>query len=123
MENDEQRIVVCSDWKSETDWGGSETADKFRYLPKGGVALMADQHNRCEELIAYYEVHLRDLSGVNDDLELFNEMKKPAHKHKEALANDYLRQTLGVSLFDLVSPEKNFPESIVNKRLEEVANI
>ncbi len=121
--NDERRIVVCSDWKSETQWGGSETEDKFRYLSKGWVALMADQLNRAEELVARYEVHLRGLSSVNDDLELFEEMKKPAHRQKEALANDYLRQTLGVPLLELVSPDKNFPESIVNKRLEEVANI
>jgi hypothetical protein len=122
-ENTDARIVVCSDWKSETDWGGSETADKLRLLPKGWVALMADQLSRCEELVAQYETHLRDLREVSDDRHLFEEMKKPAHKQKEVLANDYLRQMLGISYADLVSPDKKFPEEMVNKRLEEVAKI
>jgi hypothetical protein len=121
--NEESRIVLCSDWKSETEFGGSETSDKMRTLPKGWVALMADILSRGEELVAQYETHLREMTGVMDDKQLFEEMKKPAHKQKEILANDYLRQTLGVSYADLVSPEKRFPESIVEERLNEVAKI
>jgi hypothetical protein len=122
-DNDEPRIVVGYDWKSETELGGSETADKLRTLPKGWVALMADSLSHCEELVAQYETHLRTLGPVDDDRHLFEEMKKPAHKQKEVLANDYLRQMLGISYADLVSPDKKYPEEIVTKRLEEVANI
>jgi hypothetical protein len=116
-QNNEPRIVLCYDWKSESEFGGSETADKLRLLPKGWVALMADTLSRCEELVAQYETHLRKLEEVIDDKQLFEEMKKPAHKQKEVLANDYLWQTLGVS------PDKKFPEEIVTKRLDEVARI
>lgn len=119
----DQRIVLCYDWKSESDLAGSETADKLRLLPRGWVALMADTLSRCEELVAHYETHIRDMKELVDDRHLFEEMKKPAHRQKEALANDYIRQTLGVSYADLVSPDKNFPEEIVSKRLEEVARI
>src|SRR5271166_695836 len=77
-DNDEPRIVLCHDWKSETEIGGSETSDKQRELPKGWVALMADTMHRCEELVAQYERHLRGLSDVLDDRQLFEEMKIPA---------------------------------------------
>lgn len=122
-DNDEARIVMGYDWKSESELGGSETADKLRQLPKGWVALMADSLSRCEELVAQYETHLRTLGSVDDDRQLFEEMKKPAHKQKETLANDYLKQMLGVGYADLVSPDKNYPEEIVTKRLDEVAKI
>lgn len=123
QDNREQRIVVCYDWNSEHEMAGSETADKLRVLPRGWIALMADTLSRCEELVARYETHLREMKGLVDDNHLFEEMKKPAHAQKAALANDYMMQTLGVSYADLVSPDKNFPEEIVSKRLEEVAQI
>jgi hypothetical protein len=122
-DNDEKRIVLCHDWKSETEIGGSETSDKQRELPKGWVALMADTMYRCEELVAQYERHLRGLGEVLDDRQLFEEMKIPAANQKEVLANDYLRQMMGISYADLVSPVKTFPESIVEDRLNEVAQI
>jgi hypothetical protein len=122
-ENDEQRIVLCHDWNSETEGGGSETCDKMRELPKGWVALMADTMSRAEELAAQYEAHLRKLSVVSDDRALFEEMKKPAHKQKEVLVDDYIKQTMGVSYADLVSPCKKFPDAIVEQRLNEVAEI
>jgi hypothetical protein len=121
--NKDSRIVLCLDWRSETEFGGSETSDKLRTLPKGWVALMSDSMSRCEELIAQYETHFRELKEVADDKALFEEMKKPAHKQKETLANDYLRQVLGISYADLVSPTKKIPDDIVTHRLEEVAKI
>jgi hypothetical protein len=122
-QNTEPRIVLCHDWNSETEIGGSETSDKQRDLPKGWVALMADTMHRCEELVAQYERHLRGLGTVLDDRQLFEEMKIPAHNQKQVLANDYLRQMMGISYADLVSPEKKIPESIVEERLNDVAKI
>jgi hypothetical protein len=121
--NEESRIVLCYDWKAEQEFGGSETSDKMRDLPKGWVALMAGVMPRAEELVAQYETHLRTLKEVKDDADLFAEMKIPARKHKENLATDYIWQTMGVSYADLVSPAKKFPESIVEQRLNEVAQI
>jgi hypothetical protein len=122
-DNQESRIVLCHDWKSETNIGGSETSDKQRELPKGWVALMADTMHMCEELVAQYERHLRGLGDVLDDRQLFEEMKIPAHTQKQVLANDYLRQMMGISYADLVSPDKKLPDSIVEDRLNEVAQI
>lgn len=122
-DNDEPRIVLCYDWKAEQEYGASETSDKMRDLPNNWVALMAGDMPRAEELVAQYETHLRSFKEAVDDAELFTEMKKPARKQKENLATDYIWQTMGVSYADLVSPDKKFPESIVELRLNEVAQI
>ena len=122
-DNKEPRIVLCSDWKAETEFGGSETSDKLRTLPKGWVALFADTQSRAEELIAQYETHLRTLSVIADDKQLFAEMKKPAQRQKEILANDYIQHTLGISYAQLVSPSLKLPDEVVTQRLGEVGRI
>jgi hypothetical protein len=122
-QNDEPRIVLCYDWKAEQQYGGSETSDKMRELPKGWVALMAGTMPRAEELVAEYATHFESMKQVADRAALFAEMKKPARKQKENLVTEYIWQTMGVSYSDLVSPNKKFPESIVEQRLNEVAQI
>jgi hypothetical protein len=121
--NDEPRIVLCTDWNAEQGSAGSDTSDKMRELPNGWVALLAGSMPRAEELVAEYETHFRSMKQVEDDSALFAEMKKPARKQKEKLATEYIWQTMGVSYADLVSPNKKFPESIVEQRLNEVAQI
>jgi hypothetical protein len=121
--NEEERIVLCYDWNAETAYGKSETSDKQRDLSKGWVALMADIIPRAEELIARYERFLSNQKEVEDDQDLFEKMKGPAHKQKESLADDYLKQAMGVSYADLVSPTKKFPDAVVEQRLNEVAEI
>jgi len=121
--NDEPRIVLCYDWKAEQVYGGSETSNKMRDLPNGWVALMAGTMSRAEELVAEYETHFRSMKQVADDSALFSEMKTPARKQKEKLITEYIWQTMGVSYSDLVSPCKKFPESIVEQRLNEVAQL
>jgi hypothetical protein len=85
--------------------------------PDGG------EYARAEELVAEYESHFRSVKQLDNDSDLFAEMKKPARKQKENLATEYIWQTMGVSYSDLVSPNKKFPESIVEQRLNEVAQI
>lgn len=120
--NGEPRIVLCSDWKGEEGFGGSETTDKWRSLPKGWEALIAGDLSRAEELIARYESHLKLMPDMPNDNTLYDEMKKPAHTQKAALIDDYVRQLLGISYVDFLS-STTLPHEFVAKQLDEVARI
>jgi hypothetical protein len=122
--NDEKRIVLCSDWKGEIlNLAGSETTDKLRFLPKGWIALMADTLSRAEELIAAYETHIRGMEAVPDEYALFTEMKKPAQKYKEAMIDDFVRQTWGMSYSQLIASASNLPGESVAKLLDSITSI
>ena len=124
QQNDEKRIVLCSDWKGEiANLAGSETTDKLRFLPQGWTALMADTLSRAEELVAAYKTHIRGLGSVADEYALFTEMKKPAQKHKEAMIDDYVRQTLGMSYSQFLAHATNIPPESAAKLLDGIANI
>lgn len=120
--DDEPRIVLCSDWKGEEGFGGSETTDKWRSLPKGWEVLLAGDVSRAEELIARYEDHLEQMTDPATDNALFEEMKKPAHEHKARLVDDYIRQMFGISYTDFLS-STTLPHEFVAKQLDEIARI
>ena len=118
------RIVLGADWKQETYLAGSETADKLRRLPKNWVALIADDLSRAEELTAQYETHLESWGHeLRDDLDLFTEMKKPAHAQKAALVDQYVRQSLGISYAEFMANADRMPAEFVTEKLYEIQKI
>lgn len=117
------RIVVCHDWQQETYLSHSDTADKFRTLPRGWVALMCGTLSRAEELVAQYETKLQGLQKVDDDLRLFEAMKEPAFLHKRSLADEYTKQSLGMPYAKFLELADKLPDDFVTGVLETIGKI
>jgi ATP-dependent protease HslVU (ClpYQ) peptidase subunit len=123
QQDDKPRIVTCIDWNQETLIAQSETADKFRVLPKGWIALMAGTLSRAEDLVAHYETKLRVTGTFEDDRDLFAAMKEPAFQHKHALADEYIKQLLGISYQEFLNNANTLPQEFVAEKLKDVSAI
>ena len=86
-ESGEPRIVTCTDWKAENPLGTADTADKFRKLRTGWIALMAGKRSRTREFADVFERHLRNKEITRDNA--LTVMKDGAWIHANSLREEY----------------------------------
>ena len=119
----EPRIVLCSDWREESQGiGSSEYTNKLNWVHDKWPALTAGTASQIEELLRCYRVHMK-----NAELTEFNyldELKKPAHEFKAKLSDDYVRQVLGISYVELLRHGKEkLPDEVFRERISEISRI
>jgi hypothetical protein len=120
---DEPRIVLCHDWQQEIEGlGSSETRNKMDWVKDGWPVLEADLLNRAESLIRIYVDHLANVDLTEENV--FSEMKVPAQQFKGILADDYIRQLLGIDYnYFLQYGKERFPADFFREKMNEVSQI
>lgn len=119
----EPRIVFCTDWQQQIEGiGGAENRNKMDFVKDGWPVLIADTLCHAEELIGIYRSHLKTVDLVETNV--LDEMKIPAQMYKATLANDYIKQTLGVDYnYFLQYGKRRFPEELHREKLDEISRI
>ncbi len=106
------RIITCSDWKSSSSFGSTETADKLRWLKKPNwVALVAGDAAKAETLVRTYRLALAGSEIAEDNaLLLFSNI---AIAHLKWLKNSFVQRRHGVTYEHFRQKGKReFPESV-----------
>jgi 20S proteasome alpha/beta subunit len=107
-----QMIVTCTDWKSSSSFGATETADKLRWLKSPNwIALTAGGAADADGLVRSYRAGLKDKTITDSNApELFSAV---AVSRLDWLRNNYVQRTLGVDYKHLREKgKKEFPESV-----------
>lgn len=119
----EPRIVLCRDWRSEVPMvGSSEKQLKLRELSKEWVALMAGDTARARELCIRFEAHLKTKPFTEGNLA--DEARAVFQNYKEALADSYLRSTYGFSFRHLIDKgNEAFGEQFTQTCLDQISRI
>jgi hypothetical protein len=62
QEDERPRIVLCTDWKSSSALGASQTADKLRWIKRKPLwlTLTAGEQRAIESVVRYYRQHLEN---------------------------------------------------------------
>jgi hypothetical protein len=103
-ENDQPRIVLAADLRVEKDWIGAEIAFKLSWLTKDWPALFAGKVASARQVI---NVYATALAGVElNESNIYDELKRPAERHKLALCEHHVRMKLGMSYSDFINHGK-----------------
>ncbi|MGH9533802.1 MAG: hypothetical protein ACRD2E_02970 [Terriglobales bacterium] len=119
----DERIVLCNEFREETQAAGSDTTDKFRDLPNGWVALLAGTIFSASALIAEFESELYSLEEVRDDAALLTRMEAPVKRRRAALADNLAYRRLAVPYAKFLAEPAAFPDSIREDFLRELAEV
>lgn len=67
-EEGKPRIVLCTDWKSGSELGSSETADKLRWIKKrpNWLALTSGTQSSIESLVRHFRSSLEKISDIGE---------------------------------------------------------
>lgn len=94
--NGEKKIVVCTDKKSSSAFGSTETSDKDVRLPNGWRCLTSGIQSDILSLTQLYEQRFADISRLT--AETIDEFVKwPLHQRKKQLAEEYVRRRFSMS--------------------------
>jgi len=98
QEDGDDRIVLCSDWKSGSSLGSSQTSDKLRWLKKkpNWIALTAGKEKAIESVVRRYRAELPS-SGDIDDSNGETIFGKIAQKHLLQKKSDCVESEIGVT--------------------------
>lgn len=125
VEGTEPKIVLCTDMQRETEGiGSSETEEKLGFVRSGWPVLLAGTITRANELINRYAGYLSKHYSEIDEFNLLDHLRRPAHRQKAKLVDDYLRQTFafGRTYFYKHGRER-FPESFVSTQEDVISKI
>lgn len=69
QEEGKPRIVLCTDWKSGSSLGSSQTADKLRWIKKrpNWLALTSGTVNCIESLIRHFRSSLENIDDIREE--------------------------------------------------------
>jgi ATP-dependent protease HslVU (ClpYQ) peptidase subunit len=120
---DEPRIVLCRDWRSEVPMvGSSDKQLKIRNLSKGWVALMAGDTSRANELCIKFEDHLKARPFTESNL--VDDARLVFQEYKKTLADSYLKSTYGFSFQHLIDRgRESFGEQFTESCLEQISRL
>jgi hypothetical protein len=121
--DDEPRIVLCRDWRSEVpNVGSSDKQLKFRDLSKEWKALLAGDTCRAEELCIRFEDHLK--SNPFTQPKIADEVRSVFHAYKETLADSWLKTTYGFSFRHLIDKgRETLGENFVETCLDQISRL
>jgi 20S proteasome alpha/beta subunit len=122
LDEKENRIVLCSDWKQETYSAGAEIANKLRWIKNGWPTLIAGDISRADELVLLYREYLKE--NELKETNLFSILKEPAQKFKNLLADEFIQRKFGLSYDRFLAHAKDqLPAEIVSQTLYEVGDL
>jgi ATP-dependent protease HslVU (ClpYQ) peptidase subunit len=121
--DDEPRIVLCRDWRSEVpNVGSTDKQLKFRNLSKQWVALLAGNTSRAEELCIRFEEHLKKVKFT--EAIIADEVRAVFHDYKKTLADSWLKTTYGFSFSHLIDKGKEtLGEQFVETCLDQISRL
>jgi len=121
--DDEPRIVLCRDWRSEVpNVGSTDKQLKFRNLSKQWVALLAGNTSKAEELCIRLEEHLKTAKFT--EANMADEVRKVFHEYKKTLADSWLRTTYGFSFSHLIDRgRETLGEQFVEACLDHISRL
>lgn len=92
----EPRIVLCTDWKSESPLGVTETTDKMKWLQRPGwVVMKAGIDSHAGRMIRRFKAFFRDKEIT--ELNASDLIEQAVYDHAEHLRERYSRMTMGMS--------------------------
>jgi hypothetical protein len=123
LDGDEPKIVMCTDWRAEYPSVGShENADKLTFIKDGWPVLLSGEGPSEHGLVTTYQKELKNVELTQANV--YEQLKAPMHKRKQILADDFLKQTLTMSLRDFLDKGKTLlPDDYYRQRAEEVERI
>ncbi len=107
-EDGKDRIVLCSDWKSSSSLGSSQTADKLRWIKKPDwLVLTAGKIHEIELLVRAYRKKFKTVEITEDNAteEIESVAKEQLIKRKA----DYVERQLGVTYEYFRTHGQEFP--------------
>ena|ERR1035438_1269618 len=119
---DKPAIVLCSDWRGETESAGADTIDKFRWVTDGWPSLIAGTVSKADELVETYERHLEKKTLTR--LNVVQELKLPLQQRKAELAEEYIQRLLGISYREFLQRGKDqLPPEFFQQTVNAIANL
>lgn len=120
---EEPRIVLCNDWKEESQGiGSAEHTDKQNWIADGWPVLTAGKSSQIEELVRLYRSHMAHTNLTENNY--LDEFKEPAKQYKGVLAEDYIQHLLGVGYAYFLEHGKNrFPDEFFRDHVSEIGQI
>jgi hypothetical protein len=94
IDKKQPRIVTCTDWKSTTALGSSQTFDKFKKIKPGWVALVAGKASRAKEMVACVTevLNSQDVTSAN----VVTLIKRAAATHARNLKEEWCAFRFGM---------------------------
>jgi len=120
---DNNKVVLCRDWRGEVQGVGSfENTEKFRWLAKGWVALLAGNISRAEEMCLLYESHLKKTTLTEENI--LDELRHVFHEYKKTLIDSHFKTKYGVPYTFVINQGKEkFGEEFIEKCVDEASRI
>jgi ATP-dependent protease HslVU (ClpYQ) peptidase subunit len=122
-EDDNRKIVLCRDWRSEIQGvGSSDNIEKFREIGKGWVALYAGSDSRADELLVRYENHIKKTPFTEENI--IDEARTVFHEYKKTLTESHFSTKYGVPYSFIVNHGmEKFGEKFVADCLDEAGRV
>lgn len=103
-------VVLCCDWLESSEYGSSETCDKFGFVRDGWPVLIADKVARADELIAMYEVKFEAATITKSNAH--SEVKRMAREVFGVLRDENAQIFYGATVPELVASKSFSDEQI-----------
>jgi hypothetical protein len=95
-EEGDPRIVLCADWKSTSNLGATETADKMKWLQKPRwVVMRAGVSSHSTRMIRSFKAFFRDKEIT--DVNAADLIEEAVYEHARKLRERYSQMTMGMS--------------------------
>jgi hypothetical protein len=118
------RIVLCSDWKSGSSLGSSQTSDKLRWLKKkpNWIALTAGKEKAVESIIRRYRTELASSGDINDSNAEMT-FGRIAQRHLLQKKSDCVETEIGVTYGYFRKHLEEFPDKVQVRLFERITRV
>lgn len=100
-DNDEEKIVLCTDRKSNSVLGAAETARKTVWLPNKWRCLTAGTEADIIALTRLYKLEFKNKNNLEAET-IDATIKRPLHVRKLNLAEEYVRRRFAISYDEFI---------------------
>lgn len=116
----EDKVVICTDKRSGSALGSSETAFKNLELKHGWRCLTSGSEADINSLVRLYEVHFSDSKNLTH-AKIESIIKYPLHERKRHIADDYIQNRFAMSYAEFInSGKEKLPSDLFNDALQKI---
>jgi len=120
-DNDEEKIVLCSDRRVGSALGSSDTMMKERSLRHGWKCLTSGTENDINALFRLYDVKFRDEKNLTY-AKIDETIKSALFERKVQLAEEYIRARFAISYEEFIKAGKNqLPADLFHDGIQKIA--